>query len=112
MQVKGQGNDQARDPKDELPIDINYTKFADWLSDRQKIKADWRNMLRLIQQKVCAGANRGSGSAIIVTFSCRFSAPSFCILALPPTRVSSSNPYPTRKGIRAFSLPSCDGNLY
>ena len=52
MKVSGAGNDQPRRPEDELPIDINYAKFADWLTDRQKIKGDWRNALRLIQQKV------------------------------------------------------------
>eukprot|EP00961_Rhodomonas_salina_P199858 2695258-Rhodomonas_salina.2 len=36
----------------ELPIDINYAKLADWLLDRQKIKAEWRNALRHIQDKV------------------------------------------------------------
>jgi len=35
--------------EEELPIDINFTKMEDWLSERQKIKGDWRNVLRKIQ---------------------------------------------------------------
>lgn len=39
-------------PEDELPIDINFSKMEDWLSERQKIKSDWRNSLRKIQEKL------------------------------------------------------------
>ena len=42
----------APPPEDELPIDINFTKMEDWLSERQKIKSDWRNSLRKIQEKL------------------------------------------------------------
>jgi len=52
MKVSGEGNDQPRRPEDELPIDINYAKLYDWLSDRQKVKADWRTKLQIIRQKV------------------------------------------------------------
>ncbi len=52
MRVSSEGNDKARAPEDELPIDINYVKFTDWLLDRQKVKPNWRDSLRNIQQKV------------------------------------------------------------
>ena len=52
MRVSSEGNDKPRAPEEELPIDINYVKFTDWLLDRQKIKPNWRDSLRMIQQKV------------------------------------------------------------
>eukprot|EP00288_Rhodomonas_lens_P006009 CAMPEP_0177721770 /NCGR_PEP_ID=MMETSP0484_2-20121128/17329_1 /TAXON_ID=354590 /ORGANISM="Rhodomonas lens, Strain RHODO" /LENGTH=210 /DNA_ID=CAMNT_0019234107 /DNA_START=68 /DNA_END=697 /DNA_ORIENTATION=+ len=52
MKTVGDGNDKPRPASEELPIDINYAKLADWLLDRQKIKAEWRNALRHIQDKV------------------------------------------------------------
>ena len=52
MKVQGEGNDKARKPEDELPIDINFTKMEDWLSERQKIKKEWRSVLRKIQEKL------------------------------------------------------------
>lgn len=52
MKVQGEGNDKPRKPEEELPIDINFTKMEDWLSERQKIKGDWRNGLRKIQEKL------------------------------------------------------------
>ncbi len=52
MRVSSEGNDKPRAPEDELPIDINYVKFTDWLLDRQKVKPNWRDSLRNIQQKV------------------------------------------------------------
>lgn len=54
MKVSGEGNDKPLKPEEELPIDINYAKLHDWLSDRQKVKADWRTKLQLIRQKVAA----------------------------------------------------------
>ncbi|GBG69051.1 hypothetical protein CBR_g3749 [Chara braunii] len=35
----------------ELPIDIIYSKLAEWLVDRKKIPAEWRKRLGVIQQK-------------------------------------------------------------
>ncbi|KAJ1485857.1 hypothetical protein T484DRAFT_2391319 [Baffinella frigidus] len=52
MKVTGDGNSKPLSPEEELPIDINYAKFTDWLMDRQKIKHDWRVGLRAIQEKV------------------------------------------------------------
>ena len=52
MRVSSEGNDKPRPAEEELPIDINYVKFTDWLLDRQKIKPNWRDLLRNIQQKV------------------------------------------------------------
>ena len=52
MKVSGEGLDKPRKPEDELPIDINFSKMEDWLSERQKIRGDWRNVLRKIQEKL------------------------------------------------------------
>ncbi len=52
MKTVSDGFSKPRPASEELPIDINYAKLADWLLDRQKIKADWRNALRHIQDKV------------------------------------------------------------
>ncbi len=58
MRVSSEGNDKPRAPEEELPIDINYVKFTDWLLDRQKVKANWRDSLRNIHQKVFRGKLR------------------------------------------------------
>jgi hypothetical protein len=58
MKVASAGNDKPKRPEDELPIDINLTKMEDWLAERQKIKGDWRNVLRRIQEML-EGAIQG-----------------------------------------------------
>lgn len=44
--------EQGVDPALSLPIDITYSKLADWLVDRRKIPADWRKKLASVQAKV------------------------------------------------------------
>lgn len=38
----------------ELPIDITFSKLADWLVDRKRIPADWRKRLLSIRAKIAA----------------------------------------------------------
>ena len=39
---------------EELPIDINYAKLAEWLISRKKLVADWRKRLPVIQAQAAA----------------------------------------------------------
>ncbi|CAI5511130.1 unnamed protein product [Closterium sp. Naga37s-1] len=36
----------------QLPIDIAYNKFADWLVDRKRVPANWRQRVAAIQQRI------------------------------------------------------------
>lgn len=42
------------DPSKNLPIDLTYSKLADWLVDRKKIPPDWRK--KLVSIRTCIGA--------------------------------------------------------
>ncbi|KAL3686703.1 hypothetical protein R1sor_013012 [Riccia sorocarpa] len=44
--------DHGADPALSLPIDITYSKLADWLVDRRKIPTDWRKRLAGVQSRV------------------------------------------------------------
>ncbi|KAL2628535.1 hypothetical protein R1flu_013221 [Riccia fluitans] len=46
--------EQSADPALSLPIDITYSKLADWLVDRRKIPGDWRKRLAGVQARVRA----------------------------------------------------------
>jgi len=42
----------SEDPALQLPIDISYSKLADWLVDRRKIPSDWRKKLASLRTRV------------------------------------------------------------
>lgn len=42
------------DPLSLLPIDITYSKLADWLVDRKKIPADWRKKVASLRARIAA----------------------------------------------------------
>ncbi|CAK9204391.1 unnamed protein product [Sphagnum jensenii] len=44
----------SEDPALQLPIDISYSKLADWLVDRRKIPSDWRKKLASLRTRVAS----------------------------------------------------------
>lgn len=38
-------------PDEDIPIDVKYSKLLEWLVDRKKTRADWREKLRAIQAR-------------------------------------------------------------
>lgn len=40
------------DPVSLLPIDITYSKLADWLVDRKKMPADWRKKVASLRARI------------------------------------------------------------
>lgn len=44
----------SEDPALQLPIDISYSKLADWLVDRRKIASDWRKKLASLRTRVAS----------------------------------------------------------
>lgn len=50
----GSGFGTVSDPLALLPIDITYSKLADWLVDRKKIPADWRKKVASLRARITA----------------------------------------------------------
>ncbi|KAJ7531028.1 hypothetical protein O6H91_14G029400 [Diphasiastrum complanatum] len=47
--------EEVNDPQQLLPIDITYSKLADWLEDRRKIPVDWRKKITSIRSRIATG---------------------------------------------------------